>query len=69
MTRPAVFHPAARDVIRQFPLNVRRALGKAIWEIQRGVKLGMPLSRPMRAIAVGAEELRVKDASGAYRAF
>lgn len=29
----------------------------------------MPLSRPMPSIAVGAEELRVKDRSGAYRVF
>ena len=29
----------------------------------------MPLSRPMPSIAPGVEELRVKDRSGAYRAF
>jgi phage-related protein len=29
----------------------------------------MPLSRPMPSVAVGVEELRVKDPSGAYRVF
>jgi phage-related protein len=29
----------------------------------------MPLSRPMPSVAPGVEELRVKDRSGAYRAF
>ncbi len=29
----------------------------------------MPLARPMPSVAIGAEELRVKDASGAYRVF
>ena len=67
--RAAIFHPAARDAIRGFPLDVRRAVGKAIWELQQGVRLGMPLSKSMPAVVAGAEELRVKDASGAYRAF
>ena len=29
----------------------------------------MPLSRPMNGVAAGVEELRVKDRTGAYRAF
>jgi phage-related protein len=29
----------------------------------------MPLSRPMRSIASGAAELRIRDRSGIYRAF
>lgn len=29
----------------------------------------MPLSRPMPSVAAGAEELRIKDRSGAYRIF
>lgn len=69
MPQPAIFHPAAVEAIRQFPVEVRRSLGKAIWELQLGVKLQMPLARPLRELAPGAEELRVKDRSGAYRAF
>ncbi len=67
--RPAIFHSAARAAIRAFPGDVKQSLGKAIWELQKGVKLGMPLSKPMPSVASGVEELRVKDASGACRAF
>lgn len=65
----AVFHPKARDAIREFPEDVRRELGKAIFDLQKGYKLSMPLSRPMSSVAAGTEELRVKDRSGAYRVF
>jgi phage-related protein len=44
-------------------------MGKAIFELQKGARLTMPLSRPMPSVAPGVEELRVKDRSGAYRAF
>jgi phage-related protein len=49
---------------------VRKSLGKAIWELQNGERLGMPLSKPMPSVGQGGvEELRVKDKSGAFRAF
>src|SRR6476469_4039268 len=69
MVKPAIFHAAAQEAIRGFPQQVRRSMGKAIWELQQGVRLGMPLSKSMPAVGRGVEELRVKDASGAYRAF
>lgn len=52
-----------------FPEDVRRELGKAIFDLQKGAKLTMPVSRPMPAVAPGGEELRVKDRAGAYRVF
>ena len=61
--------PGGKGPIRDFPLEIRRALGRAIWELHQEVRLGMPLSKPMPTVAAGVEELRVKDASGAYRAF
>jgi phage-related protein len=67
--KPAVFHPKARVTIRGFPEDVRRELGKIIFDLQKGEKLSMPLSRPMPSVAAGVEELRVKDRSGAYRVF
>jgi phage-related protein len=67
--KPAIFHAAAKEAIRNFPPEIRRSIGKAIWELQRGVRLGMPLSKPMPSVGPGVEELRVKDASGAFRAF
>lgn len=66
--KPAVFHPKARAVLKSFPEEVRRELGKAIFDLQKGEKLSMPLSRPMPSVAAGVEELRVKDRTGAYRA-
>ena len=67
--KPALFHPKARAVLRGLPEDVRRECGKAIFDLQKGQKLSMPLSRPMPSIAPGVEELRVRDRSGAYRAF
>ena len=67
--RAAIFHPAAREVIRSFPEDVRRELGKAIFDLQRGEIRGMPVSRPMPSVARGAAELRIRDRSGTYRAF
>jgi phage-related protein len=60
--KSAVFHPKARDAIRTFPEDVRREFGKVIFDLQKGEKLSMPLSRPMGSVASGVEELRVRDA-------
>jgi phage-related protein len=65
----ARFHPAARDVLRTFPEEVRRAFGKAIYDLQAGHVLTMPLSRAMPTVGRGVAELRIRDSSGAYRAF
>jgi phage-related protein len=67
--RSAIFHPAARAAIRAFPAAVKRHLGKAILDLQKGHSLGMPLSRPMPKVAVGVEELRLRDEAGIYRTF
>ncbi len=67
--KPALFHPKALNALRDFPEEIRRELGKAIYDLQKGAKIGMPLSKPMPSVAPGAEELRVKDSSGAYRVF
>jgi len=67
--KTAVFHPKARDAIREFPEDVRRELGKVIFDLQKGKMLSMPLSRPMPSVASGVEELRVRDRAGAYRVF
>ena len=47
----------------------RREFGKAIFDLQKGHKLSMPLARAMPAVAPGVEELRIKDRSGAFRVF
>jgi phage-related protein len=65
----AKFHPAARDALRAFPADVRRAFGKAIYDLQQGHSLAMPLSRAMPVLGSGAAELRIRDSAGIYRAF
>lgn len=67
--KAAVFHPAARETIRSFPIAVRKELGKAIYDLQRGETLSMPLSRAMTSITPGAAELRIRDRAGIYRVF
>lgn len=67
--KAAIFHPAAIAAIRLFPEDVRRESGKAIFDLQKGKALSMPLSRPMASIATGVEELRIRDRRGIYRTF
>ena len=67
--KPALFHPKVRAAIQEFPEDVRRELGKAIFDLQKGAVLHLPLSRPMRSVATGVDELRLKDRAGIYRVF
>ena len=48
---------------------MRREFGKVIFDLQKGEKFSLPLSRPMTPVASGVEELRVRDRTGAYRVF
>ena len=68
MVRSIVFHPKARDAIRRFPKEVRGWLGRALYRLQTGERLGMPNSRPMPGVAAGVSELRVMGEDGSYRA-
>ncbi len=67
--KAARFHPKVKAILRQFPDEVKRELGKAILDLQKGAKLNMPLSKSMASVAIGVEELRVKDKAGIYRVF
>ena len=67
--KPIVFHPKARDAIRGFPQDVRDRLGKALYLLQMGEHLGMPLSRSMPVIGSGVAELRVRGVDGHFRVF
>lgn len=67
--KAAVFHPKAREIIKEFPEGVRRELGKAIFDLQKGTRLSMPISKSMPSVGSGVEEIRIKDRTGAYRCF
>jgi len=69
MIKPALFHRETLETIRTFPVEVRREFGKAIFDLQKGETLKMPVSRPMPGIGPGVEELRIRDRSGSYRVF
>ena len=53
--KPALFHPKVRDILRGFPEEVRRELGKVIFDLQKGAKLSMPLSKPIPSVGPGVE--------------
>jgi phage-related protein len=64
-----LFHPKALEEFRELPKPIRNAFGELLRILQEGLSLGMPASRPLPSVAQGVDELRVKDASGQYRAF
>lgn len=67
--KPVSFHPSALEFIRMQSTQIRRELGEALRDLQKGLSLGMPLSRPMPSVASGVHELRVKDAKATIRVF
>ena len=62
-------HHKAREAIRSFPDDVKDKLGQSLLDVQYGLKLTMPKSRPVPSLAAGVEELRVKGPDGIYRIF
>ena len=64
-----IFHPTASEFIRGEDLTIRREIGEALRDLQKGLHLGMPLSRPMSDLAPGAHELRVTGTTTAVRVF
>jgi phage-related protein len=62
-------HKLAAKEIEKLSPSIRIRIAELLDLIAHGESLGMPVSRPMPAIATGVHELRVKDASGQYRVF
>ena len=54
-----------RERLRAFPVSARHDAGQQLWKVQ----CGFPPDdfKPMPAIGPGVEELRIREASGAYR--
>jgi len=63
--KPVVFVGGALDALRGFPLPARREAGHQIDQVQRG--LAPDDWKPMRTVGPGVREIRLRDASGAFR--
>jgi len=63
--KPVVFVGNALDDLRGFPLAARREAGHQIDQVQRG--LAPDDWKPMRTVGPGVREIRLRDASGAFR--
>lgn len=63
--KPVVFLGDSLDNLRRFPKRARRAAGYQLDRVQHGFE---PDDwKPMPSIGTGVREIRVRDASGAYR--
>lgn len=67
--RPVLFHPKTLIFIRGEEPDIRKQIGEALRDLQKGISLGPPLSRPMPTVAAGAHELRVRGKTTAIRVF
>ncbi len=64
--KPLEFLGTSRDDLAAMPAEVRHDIGLELMRVQFG---GQPKDfKPMSAVGAGAYEIRVRDASGAYRA-
>ena len=63
------FHSKALAFIRGQSPAIKREIGEALRDVQKGIRLGLPLSRPMPTVASGAHELRVRNTTAAIRVF
>ena len=67
--KSVLFHPKALTFIRGEKPAVRKQIGQAIRDLQKGISLGLPLSRPMPTVASGVHELRIRSKTTAIRVF
>src|SRR5947209_17561546 len=62
---PVTFHGDSLDRLRDFPDDARRDAGHALYQVQKGFE---PSDwKPMPTISGGVREIRIRDATGAYR--
>ncbi len=64
--KKVVWESDSREVLRTFPVAVRQDLGAALGVLQVGERPDD--TKSMKAIGLGAWELRARDSSGQYRA-
>lgn len=64
--KPLEFLGSSRDDLAAMSVNVRHDIGLELMRVQFG---GVPSDfKPMSTVGAGTYEIRVRDASGAYRA-
>jgi phage-related protein len=63
--KPLQFMGTSHDDLRAFPDEARRDAGFNLDFVQRG--LDPENWKPMKTVGVGVNEIRVRDATGAYR--
>lgn len=64
-SKPIHFRGTSLDDLRAFPLDARRDAGYQLNRVQRGYD---PDDwKPMPTVGLGAREIRIRDASGAFR--
>ncbi len=62
-------HKAVVKEVQILSVDLRIRVAELLDLLAGGHSIGMPTSRPMPDVAVGAHELRIKDTSGQYRVF
>ncbi len=67
--KPVDFHSKALEFIRTRSVFIRRQVGEALRDLQKGINLGMPLSKPMTTVAPGVHELRIRGEDSTVRIF
>src|SRR3989338_2996837 len=67
--KKVIWHPKALEMVQEFPKEAKKEMGYLIFRLQQEERLWMPFSRPMKLVGNGVQELRVRRARGAYRAF
>ena len=67
--KAVIWHRQAKDLISEFPEEVRNELGYLIYRLQMGDYLGFPSSSPMKSVGQGVHELRSRGKDGIYRVF
>ena len=63
--KPIRFLGDSLERLREFPEEARQQAGYQLWRVQRGEQPGD--SKPMPALGRGVREIRIREASGAYR--
>jgi phage-related protein len=63
--KPLMFRGTALDDLRTFPILARQRGGYQLYQVQKGRE---PYDwKPMPTIGQGAQEIRIRDADGAFR--